>query len=429
MLRWARRQVKASAPTGRNRLCGQTVARCGAVVSVPDRVRGAYPTDGSAMSISLQRLLPLFQRELGRDEPMVLATLARTAGPTYTKPGAQLLIARDGEYAGLLSGGCLEGDLGERAQRVFNTGRSELARYDMRGPEDLLFGMGSGCEGAMDILLQRLDSSVDWQPLKRQAEAWTARRPLRLLLVVRPAAGPDAPPQLTCHAGAGLFLEDNVPFGEIDAHSTELLRQLAHGLPATGDSHLLGPSGHGASVLLLEQPAPPHLLLLGAGPDAQPVAHLAVFLGWSVTVIDHRSHYARAERFPGVETVLDEGAAALTALLTHSAPHAYRAAVVMSHHLRSDLAYLRALAATVIPYVGLLGPATRRDRLLGEMSESEVRQLQPRLRAPVGLDLGAASPEAIALAIVAEIHASLSGAGMGPLSALRPCGSRAVTAA
>jgi xanthine/CO dehydrogenase XdhC/CoxF family maturation factor len=83
------------------------------------------------MSSSLQRLLPLFERDWARHLPLVLATLVRTDGSTYTKPGAHMLIAGNGEYAGLLSGGCLEG----------------------------VFGLGSGCEGTMDILLRRLDGS------------------------------------------------------------------------------------------------------------------------------------------------------------------------------------------------------------------------------------------------------------------------------
>jgi xanthine dehydrogenase accessory factor len=90
---------------------------------------------------------------------LVLATLVRTDGSTYTKPGAHMLIAANGEYAGLLSGGCLEGDLAEHGRAVLATGVAKLARYNTQGAEDLLFGLGSGCEGTMDILLRRLDGS------------------------------------------------------------------------------------------------------------------------------------------------------------------------------------------------------------------------------------------------------------------------------
>jgi xanthine/CO dehydrogenase XdhC/CoxF family maturation factor len=97
---------------------------------------------------------------------------------------------------------------------------------------------------------------------------------------------------------------------------------------------------------------------------------------------------------------------------------AFNGAIVMSHHLPSDLAYLRALAQSSIPYIGLLGPASRRDRLLGDLSSAEVASLEPRLRGPIGLDIGAETPEAIALSIVAEIQAMLSGnVSLSPLSA------------
>jgi xanthine/CO dehydrogenase XdhC/CoxF family maturation factor len=187
-------------------------------------------------------------------------------------------------------------------------------------------------------------------------------------------------------------------------------------LPHEGHNQFLSQALPGVDLLALKQPPPMRLLLLGAGPDAQPVAELAAFLGWSVTVVDHRSQYAQAERFPGATTVLDGGPQALALLLGKlsgapapgASPAAFPAAIVMSHHLATDRAYLQALAASSIPYIGLLGPAARRERLLGDLGDAAAA-LRPRLRAPVGLDLGAVSPEAIALSIVAEIQAALAG--------------------
>jgi xanthine/CO dehydrogenase XdhC/CoxF family maturation factor len=176
--------------------------------------------------------------------------------------------------------------------------------------------------------------------------------------------------------------------------------------------------------LLLEQSAPPRLLLLGAGADALPVAALISFLGWSLTVVDHRPHYARSERFPGADAVLSGGPAivAETVAQARAANIAFNGAIVMSHHLPSDLAYLRALAQSAIPYVGLLGPASRRDRLLRDLTGAEAASLEPRLRGPVGLDIGAETPEAIALSIVAEIQAMLAGkVSLSPLSAKPIC--------
>src|SRR3984885_3481810 len=367
------------------------------------------------MSSSLQRLLPLFERDRTRHQPLVLATLVRTDGSTYTKPGAHMLIADSGEYAGLLSGGCLEGDLVEHGRAVLATGIAKLARYDSRRPEDLLFGLGSGCQGTMDILLQRLDDANDWQPFKRLALAWRAQRTQKLVLVVQSAL-PSVP------AGAGAFAGDDRAFGlaagvAADHATIESLCRLAAVLPNEGQHQFLPQALPGVDLLALKQLPPTRLLLLGAGPDAHPVAELAAFLGWNVTVVDHRSQYAQAERFPGATAVLDGGPQALALLLgklkADPTPEprqaAFAAAIVMSHHLATDRAYLQALAGSSIPYVGLLGPVARRERLLADLGGEAAAALRPRLRAPVGLDLGASSPGAIALSIVAEIQAALAG--------------------
>jgi xanthine dehydrogenase accessory factor len=351
----------------------------------------------------LQRLLPLFDRERSLHRPLVLATVVRTDGSTYTKPGAHLLLAGDGDYAGLLSGGCFETDLAEHGRTVLTTGNAKLVRYDIRDSNDPVFGLGSGCEGAMDILLQRLDASGDWQPMTRLAAAWRAQRGAALLLVVS-STDPACPP------GAAIFGDDGASFGNGDRGGAALtsLRALAKRLSHERTTQWLPQAVPGIDVLALVQPRPVQILLLGAGPDAQPVAEQAAFLGWRATVIDHRSHYARIERFPDAALVLDGGPPALTRLLNLPEAPAWDAAIVMSHHLNTDLGYLRAIARSDIPYIGLLGPKARSQRLLSELG-ADMSRLAPRLRAPVGLDLGAATPEAIALSIVAEIHAALAG--------------------
>src|SRR6188768_5456 len=119
--------------------------------------------------MTLHRLLPLYDRARLANEPLVLATVVRTGGSTYAKPGAHMLIARDGEYAGLLSGGCLEGDLRVHASEVAASGAARIVSYDLRSTTDQLFGLGAGCEGAMDILLTRIAADRDWQPLAAMA--------------------------------------------------------------------------------------------------------------------------------------------------------------------------------------------------------------------------------------------------------------------
>jgi xanthine dehydrogenase accessory factor len=365
------------------------------------------------VSISLQRLLPLFERERLAGHPMVMATVLHTSGPTYSKPGALMLICDSGEYAGVLTGGCLEGDLSERSRAVLTEGRAVLTTYDMRGPDDLLFGLGSGCEGAIDILLQRLDAGSHWQPMDRLAQAWREQRAVCLALIGR---SDDS----RWPSGSGVFGDDGLTFGSAcagaDHASVASLRALAQQASAQKASHVVTQALPGVDLLSLYQAPPSQMLLLGAGPDAQPVAELAAFLGWQITVVDHRAHYARAARFPAARAVLDTGPIGLSELLDGANFPQFDTAIIMSHHFATDLAYLRLIAHTEIPYVGLLGPIVRRERLLGELGATAAR-LRARLRAPVGLDLGAAGPEAIALAIVAEIQGTLAGRElMGPMS-------------
>jgi xanthine/CO dehydrogenase XdhC/CoxF family maturation factor len=138
--------------------------------------------------MSFHRLLTLFERARALPSPLVLCTVVKTGGSTYAKPGAQMLIAADGEYAGLLSGGCLEGDLREHARDVAATGEARIVSYDLRSSTDQLFGLGAGCEGAMDVLLTRVAAKDDWQPLEAMSRHFSAGTELRVAFVVAPAS-------------------------------------------------------------------------------------------------------------------------------------------------------------------------------------------------------------------------------------------------
>lgn len=351
--------------------------------------------------MSLHRLLPLYDRALLAHEPLVLATVIRTGGSTYAKPGAQMLIASDGEYAGLLSGGCLEGDLREHAREVAASGRARIVSYDLRSTTDQLFGLGAGCEGAMDILLVRISDADGWQPMPFLVDAYRRGEHCRLGFVVASDA-------------TGIELGLTFPVDGTPANSArdERIQPLHSAAMAAAPNAIVRVHAPSVEVFVGSFAPPPRLLLLGGGPDARPVATLAAFLGWQLTVVDHRSTYLVPARFP-VATKLVESRAAEVANVVKLDEHA--AAIVMSHHMDSDLQYLRALAASSVPYVGLLGPAARREKLLSDLG-GEAAALRPRLRAPVGLDIGGRTPESIALSIIGEVHAALAGRGGRPFS-------------
>jgi xanthine dehydrogenase accessory factor len=337
-------------------------------------------------------LLPLFERERAAGHAVALGLLVETAGSTYRKPGALMLIAANGDSAGLLSGGCLEGDLAEYARSVIETGEARVVTYDMRGGDDLVWGLGLGCEGAMHILLIRVGAENDWQPLTHLARALVSHQPASVGIVV-------ASDRAESPVGT-VVLRDTGQRPEVAAALDEAAHTGCAGWFETTSPHW--------KLFALPLSLPPKLLLLGGGPDAAPVVDFAARLNWKVTVLDHRPAYADATHFPVAERVLHVQPDGFPGTVD---PNQFSAAVVMSHHLPSDLKYLRALAATNIPYIGLLGPAARRERLLADL-EADADKIRTRLHAPVGLALGGRSPESIALAIVAEIHAFVhTGAG------------------
>src|SRR5580692_3190977 len=204
----------------------------------------------------------LLERAPDAQVSRVLATVVRTAGSTYRKPGARMLLMADGSYIGLLSGGCLESDLQIHARQVLESGIARAVEYDTRGPDDTLFGVGAGCEGSMRVLLEPAGETSQAEIALREVGRVTQRGESALLVMVH------NPAQLP----SGTYAD-------------------SQSLPSAERSHafiqLIGP--------------PPHLLICGAAPDAQPVAGLARTLGWRVTVVDHRRTYADAAKFAGAE--------------------------------------------------------------------------------------------------------------------------------
>ena len=349
------------------------------------------------MEALISPLLPLFERERAAGRALALAIVVQTRGSTYRKPGALMLIERGGGYAGLLSGGCLESDLREHASRVIDTGKAHLVTYDTGGTDDALWGLGVGCEGAMQILLLQVGPANDWQPLTWFADAHAQRRPAAAAVVVEsdrvglPAGSVLLPADAPAARAAPADLRDAVrALLQRTLEARRALQLEAADLPR---------------ILAVPLALPPRLLVLGGGPDAQPLVDIAARLAWQVTVYDHRPAYARPEHFPAAEHVVLGRPEELPSQLD---PGQFDAAVVMSHHLTSDEQYLRLLAARPVPFVGLLGPAIRREKLLHDLG-ADATGLAGRLRSPVGLDLGGRQPESIALSIVAQIHAILYG--------------------
>lgn len=339
-------------------------------------------------------LVRFFDDRRERGEPLALVTIFETSGSTYSKAGTHMLIDGGGDFRGMLSGGCLEGDLALRAAAVIESGTPQTVTYDL-AQDDELWGLGVGCDGVMRVCIQALTAANGYQPFAAIAGALQGDRPARLSMVIE-SAHADIRAGVAAIAAGDRALGLGLP----DESAARLMQDVAG--PVFEQIAL---DGSDLSVLATTIRPSPRVLVLGAGPDAEPVVRFAAEIGWRCTVADHRDAYIESGAFDAAERVVCVPAAELAGRVELSR---FDAAVVMSHHLASDRAYLGQLAATDLRYIGLLGPAARRDRLLSELGESG-QGLGGRLRGPAGIDIGGRGPAAIALSIVAEIQGVLQG--------------------
>lgn len=325
---------------------------------------------------------------------LALVTVVETEGSTYTKPGHRMLVADNGDFHGLVSGGCLEGDLATHASKVIDSGEATVLTYDLRDEADEIWGLGIGCNGLLRLLVQRLDAEQHYQPYLDIAECHRSFGGGDIALVTESSI--DALPLGATWLASG----SGTSHSGMDDAMAKALGQAIAKIPAAR-KNALRIGGKELKVLRTHVPPVPRLLVIGAGPDAVPLVRLAAELGWRVTITDHRPAYLKA---PGLD-VADACVEARPGQLADVAnPAEFHATVVMTHHLDSDREHLRQLADDGPDYVGLLGPRARRERLLSELGSAALA-LEPRLHGPVGLDIGALSPETIALAIAAEIQA------------------------
>jgi xanthine dehydrogenase accessory factor len=323
----------------------------------------------------------------------VLVTVVRVEGSSYRRPGARLLLGRAGEYAGTISGGCLEAEVTRKAEWKVREG-AVVERYSTMFDDTAEVPYGLGCGGVVDLLLEPVETRECAALMSAMERALAGER----ATVVTWFPGEDKALRRVVLSASGevLFASDGL---------SEKKLACAHGVRA-------GTEYEGRFVE--EMRGPQRLFVLGAGDDAKPLVTIAAMMGWSVTVADGRAHLARAERFAGAERVLGLRADGIAGLGICSDD----AVVLMTHSYEQDRTLLASLLAVGPRYLGLLGARHRSSLLLSEaaaMTGLSVAACCDRIWAPVGLDLGGDGPEAIALAVMAEAQAVC----MGKLGASR----------
>ena len=345
-----------------------------------------------------ERILQAVRHARATGERVALATVVRVRGSAYRREGARILVRADGTYECLLSGGCLEPAVVEAASRVIAGGDPVVVSYDLE--EDSLWGLGIGCSGAVDIRIERLedDAITDaWLAMLEEGAAGT---------LVTPLAGAAGRLLVTAHGTRG----------SLGSYALDALAALAAGaraaraLPHSGAETIAG-----AELFFELSLPPPRFIVFGAGHDAVPLAGHARALGFDVTVVDVREAFLVRDRFPGALLV----AAHYSRFPEQLALDARSFVVIMNHHLERDRESLRFALASDAPYIGLLGPRSRFEKLLSALrarGEDPGVQVLARVRNPVGLALGAETPEEIALSILGEVTALRRGFDAGFLS-------------
>jgi len=288
-----------------------------------------------------------------------MVVLTHVKGSAFRRPGAKLLIRSDGSMTGNISGGCLENDLRERAMECITSGQQKTVHYNTGSDEDVIWGLGLGCDGELDLLVVPI---LDTSWIAAVLAHMNRFEPLSLLWKVSNA--PACAPEIRIHT---------------DETSS-----------ASPDS------------FLDQLEPPPDFIIAGAGDDAISLVELAVMNGFRVTVVDHRSGYLSTDRFPKASAILNvrpEQAAG-------KIPIGPRTMVVIKNHaLEMDKKWAAFIDASPALYIGILGPTKRCIKVREHMTSGNL----DRVYGPAGLDTGAEGAEQIATSIIAEMLAVWSG--------------------
>ncbi|MBE9104543.1 XdhC family protein [Nostoc cf. edaphicum LEGE 07299] len=354
----------------------------------------------------LQAILEGFESSQKSGEMTFLATVVKTQGSTYRRSGAKMLVTNTGRTIGTISAGCLEKDVFEHTQQRMLDGEPIVVTYDSTASEDILWGFGLGCNGIVQVLIERLERESTPNAIAFLQECFHKKH-LGIIATVFAFEG-----AVKVKLGSRLLL---YPDGKIitDIKNANLIQSLladSQAAFATQKSRVNNyqlPLGSAEVFIEVIQP-PTALIIFGAGYDAVPVAQFAQALGWDVTVVDCRANEATKARFPmPCDIILNRREIIHKQVFIN----AHTVAVVMTHNYLDDLEILKMLLPSPTRYIGVLGPKLRTERLLEDIRLQGIdytsEQLK-RLHGPIGIDIGADTPEEIAIAIIAEIQAVLT---------------------
>jgi len=351
----------------------------------------------------MQEIVKAFSKAKKNNLQTALATVVHVEGSSYRRAGARMLVTENGDLTGAISGGCLEGDSLRKAQLVMARQQSMLVTYDTTGEDDSNLGAGLGCNGIIHILIEPINTENPDNPIQLFKE-FLGKREYAVLVTLFSMKNKSAEQPGTC-----LFMDKNGDTrGNItdEALKSEILNDAIEVLKNQKSiTKVFRDEDELTGFVELLEPAI-SLVIVGAGYDAIPLMNLSSVLGWQTTIVDGRSNYATKSRFHVADNII---VTKPEELMDRFTPDDRTAFVLMTHNYNYDLAVLRDLIALEMPFIGLLGPRKRTDRMLDDLKDEGLTIDEKNMFGPVGLDIGAESPEEIALSILAEIKAVFTG--------------------
>lgn len=331
----------------------------------------------------------------------VLATVVKVRGSSYRSPGARMLITDDGTWVGSISGGCLEGDALRKARQVMADKKPFTVTYDTREESNQNLGIGLGCNGVIDVLLEPIEVDDRTNPLLLFQKIISLNQPVVMATVF---TGPSAGRKILLNA------YDEIVSTNADTATLSLIRPELFKLFETkkSEARQFNSANETIDVFLeLIQPSV-SLIIFGGGFDARPVSQLAKSLGWNVNVTDECVAHIAPIFFPTADKLslcqrdfIDRD--------FNITP--FTACVLMSHNYEYDRDVLKKIIKTETPYIGILGPRKRFDKMLTEFETQGIilsNNDLHRIHSPIGLDIGAETPDEIAVSIISEIQGKFS---------------------
>lgn len=351
----------------------------------------------------INEILQAYSEAKTEGKKTALATVVKVEGSSYRQPGARMLVTEDGMLTGAISGGCLEGDALKKALLSINQKQNKLITYNTSNEDDSEIGLQLGCNGIVHILFEYINDEEPNNPICLLKELKAERKEAVVTTVF---SLKKMAPQI----GTILFYRENAEPLYSNPLALQILKEVEKTLHNTA-TIITKLKDDSENEVLMEYISPPVLLVIvGAGNDVQPLAKMASILGWEIIVAEGRATHATKKRFPEAKEILVVNPEQLAEKIAIDSQTYF---TLMTHNYKYDLEVLKQLLKRNCNYIGILGPKTKLNRMLDELSHEGIIPNEEQLKSihgPVGLDIGSETSEEIALAIVAEIKAVMSGA-------------------